>query len=147
MPKNQYRWVDCWPAFMWKMFADPNNAKEAVEMWRYLPYMMHVFWLQSYKEISPNHNLVSLYEPRSYFDDITNFVEELKELSGSGRLIDLMSSCNKNCYCGVRCPWGCTEFADECGYISYDKFLFAFLKGVQKPVVQNSIQQSLEYGN
>ena len=101
MPKNQYRWVDCWPAFMWKMFADPNNAKEAVEMWRYLPYMMHVFWLQSYKEISPNHNLVSLYEPRSYFDDITNFVEEVEKLSGSGQLVDLMQSCNKNCYCGV----------------------------------------------
>ena len=144
MPKNHYCWVDCWPVFMWKMFSDPCNIVQALEMWKYLPHTMHCSWLQSYKAISPNHNAVSLFEPQSYFDDITNFVEEVEKLSGSGQLVDLMKSCNKNCYCNVRCPWGCTEFPDECGYVGHDKFLFAFLKGVEKPISESSIQQQLK---
>ena len=135
----RYQWVDCWPAFLWKMFADIENVTQCMEMWRYIPYSMRLYWLQSYRGISSSHCDVSLYEPKAYFDDITNFVEEIERLSGSGRLVDLIESCNRNCYCGVRCPWGCTEFADECGYVAYDKFLFAFLKGVKKPVSQNSI--------
>ena len=53
-----------------------------------------------------------------------------------------MDRCNMNCYCSVQCPWGCTEFVDECGYVPYDKFLFALLSKVRKPKSEMGIHGS-----
>jgi hypothetical protein len=60
-------------------------------------------------------------------------------LNDSGGLMDLITSCNKNCYCEVRCPWGCTEFVDECGYIPYYKLFYALTPLLKKPIGETLI--------
>ena len=133
---TSYRWIDCWPAFLWKMFIDPMNSGRASDMWQYVPSTMRSYWWKSYQAIGPNFQTVTMAEPRSYFDDVTLFAKEMEQLVATGSLVDLMNSCNANHYCSVRCPWGCTEFPDECGYVSYAKLLYA--KGITMPLAEGS---------
>ena len=136
---GKYKWLYCWPAFLWHMFSCQENQPYAYDMWRFIPITLRLMWLESYQTISKNHALVTLYEPQSYFEDVTVFCNDIDRLNASGTLRDLMTSCNKNCYCGVRCPWGCTEFVDECGYVAYHKLFYALLDGVTKPVSEKCI--------
>jgi len=132
-----YHWSDCWPSFIWQMLANPLNSGRVMDMWQYLPFSMRSCWLDSFRVLGQNYAGVSLYEPHSFFDDITSFSDEIERLTSTGSLVDLMKGCNSNHYCSVRCPWGCTEFPDECGYVSYAKLLYA--KGFQMPLSESSI--------
>ena len=135
----RYNWSDCWPSFLWKMLANPLNSDRLMEMWQYLPFSMRASWLESFRALGEDYQVVSLYEPPSFFDDITSYVDEIERLTSSGLLVDLMKGCNSNHYCSVRCPWGCTEFPDECGYVSFARLLYA--KGFQMPLSESFVSR------
>ncbi len=67
---------------------------------------------------------------------------EIKCLNASNTLANLMTSCNRNCYCSVKCPWGCSEFPDECGFAGFYKFLFFKFKNIKMPVAESSMCDS-----
>ena len=75
---SSYEWKNCWLAFMWNMFKDLLNQQFAMNLWRYVPFTMCFGWLsRSYQGISENHALASLYEPRSYFEDVCKMLMKL----------------------------------------------------------------------
>ena len=114
-----YSWKSCWPAFLWKMFSCVDNYGFAEDMWSCIPKTLRAMWLESYLLISENHRVVTNLEPSTYFYDITKYGNEIDRLKGRNTMIDLKKYGNLSCYCPVRCPWGCTEYSDECGYIPY----------------------------
>jgi hypothetical protein len=138
---KKYNWADSWPAFFWKMFSHQENMKYGTFFWQLLPCTMRHAWLESYRTISANHSDVSLFFPIPLFQDITFFRSEIEELNSSNTLANLVLSCNKNCYCSVKCPWGCSEYPDECGLVEFHKYLFSIFvkKGIKMPVAEASI--------
>ena len=138
--EKYYEWKSCWPAFLWKIFSAVDNYELAEEMWRCIPTTLRLMWLQSYVELSQHHRVVTIEEPASYFDDVTIFGNEIDRLKGTGIMTDLVKWGNLNCYCGVRCPWGCTDFVDECGYIPYYKFFYELRGQFHTPIEEKSIR-------
>ena len=131
-------WKHAWPAYFWLMFAAPENYQVAEEMWKYVPMHWRLWWLYNFVALSAFHSNVSLYFPEPYFEDITQKVETCQQQLASGRLVDLIQCSNDNCYCSVRCPWGCTEFVGDCGSVSLHVYLARFLQA-KKPVHPESI--------
>jgi len=131
-------WKHAWPAYFWLMFAAPENYQVAEELWKYVPMHWRLWWLYNFVALSAFHSNVSLYFPEPYFEDITQKVETCQEQLASGRLVDLIQCSNDNCYCSVRCPWGCTEFVGDCGSVSLHVYLARFLQA-KKPVHPESI--------
>lgn len=126
-------WKYAWPAYFWLMFATPENYRLAEEMWKYVPVHWRFWWVYNFIALSDFHSHVSLYFPEPYFEDITQKVETCQRQLASGRLVDLIQCSNDNCYCSVRCPWGCTEFVGDCGCVSLYVYLARFLSA-KKPL-------------
>lgn len=131
-------WKDAWPAYFWLMFSAAENYGIAEEIWKHVPIHWRLWWLHNFVGLGDFHSRVSLFFPEPFFDDITVRVQVYQEQMASGRLVDLITCSNENCYCSVRCPWGCTEFVGECGSIGFHLYLDKFLHA-KKAVNTNSI--------
>lgn len=126
-------WLVSWPAYLWNIFSDPLNVNKLHEMWKYVPESMRAAWVVSYQSLECGTNIFQ-EEPKAYFEDITKEAHMVEKLKSSGKLVDLIRVCNDYlCYCSIKCPWGCTDFVDNCGYISYQDFLIRMLK-VNQPI-------------
>ena len=138
---NSNDWEYCWCSFIWKFINSLDNAEDLTLMWRLLPLSLRKYWYVIYQSLCNKYEFnITLQLPSSYFDDITDKADKLDKLNSSGKLCNLMQSCNENCYCSVICPWGCTEFADECGYISFNRFLSVKFPQKKMPLNHSSIK-------
>lgn len=138
---NSNDWEFCWCAFIWKLINSLDTAEDLTLMWRLLPLSLRIYWYTIYQTLCNKYDInISLDLPSSYFDDVTEKADKIDTLNSSGKLYDLMQSCNENCYCSVMCPWGCTEFVDECGYISFNRFLTIKFPHKKMPLNHSSIK-------
>lgn len=117
-------WEYCWAAFLWKFFQTLDTVDDFCQMWKLLPLTLRNYWFASYERLCEKCNIViDLHNIPSDIEDVTKKADQIDNLNTSGKLRDLMDSCNMNCCCSVMCPWGCTEFVDECGYIPFFRLL------------------------
>ena len=133
-------WQNCWAAFLWKFFQSLDSEEDLRLMWSLLPSTFRSYWYTSYLQLcEKQHIIIDLNNIQTSFVDATKKGEHIDTLNASGKLVDLMESCNLNCYCSVMCPWGCTEFIDDCGYIPFFRVLMLKFPHRKLPLSYKSI--------
>jgi hypothetical protein len=137
-----YKWVHCWPAFLWSIFLEPKNNTFLSILWKIIPSSMQQPWIQNFAKISALHRQTVLQTTPSIFQDITSLSASLKIKRERMTLVDLISWSNDMYYCQVKCPWGCSEYVDEVGYIGFHKLLYYIgnTMNIVFPVKETSIQ-------
>ena len=124
IPMNKYLWKTCWPSFLWFMFKTTTNFPFSEILWKMIPASLRIPWMRNFQLLSEEHVAATLTNPSPIFQDITSFVKELKTLKDSYTLVNFEKWCNHLHYCSVKCPWGCSEFADDVGYVAYHKLFY-----------------------
>ena len=128
-------WSVGWPAFMWHSFNLKENEDLGMYMWQYLPCTWRKAWLTRYREIGSTFKDVEENKPLPFFKDITQDNIRFHEHISSYKARTLGDILNEWCVPTVRCPWGCTEYIENCGYLPYGKFLF-YCRPFKFPVVE-----------
>jgi hypothetical protein len=149
---TKYNWVNCWPAFFWFLFQHPKNQEFVSLLWHLIPITMRQPWLRNFKSLSAVHEKVTLKDHPPMFQDITALSAELKALKDSYTFANLIEWSNQMYFCRVKCPWGCSEFLDEVGFVAFHKLVYTIgnTMNMEFPVMESSISalgynQELQY--
>jgi hypothetical protein len=108
------------------MFQNPQNERVLDFLWNFITLQMRTTWQRSFQLLSSRHaEIVFLNEP-PFFEDITPFVTQLTQLKESNTLENYIQWADLVHRCTVKCPWGCSEFADDVGFVAYHKLLYHY---------------------
>ena len=125
-----------WPSFLW--FALKNKAIQAVYgdiMWRFIPNDMRRWWLDSI-DIFHCFSEVTIFNPQSYFLEMTYDNEDMMSNINSGNLRNVATACNKYLLPTVLCPWGCSDYIHKSGLFEFDVTIQRYLLKVEiKPMI------------
>ena len=122
--KKSVPWRIAWPSFLWHSFELHNNLDKAEKIWKLLSLKWRLSWLESVRQIGGTFSNLESETGGILFDDISSEYMWFKNGVDSLEKIKLESCVNKHCVPRIRCPWGCTEFIEKCGFISFGILLY-----------------------
>ena len=117
-------WKVAWPSFLWHSFVLESNLDRANDIWKLLPLRWKLSWLESVQTIGGSFSGLDTDVGGIIFHDLSSELEWFKNNMDSNKRVNLEKCLNKYCVPTVRCPWGCTEFIEKCGYLSFGLFLY-----------------------
>ena len=129
-PKKRVPWNIGWPSFLWHSFILPENEERILNIWRLLPIDWRTSWLEKIQFIHSSFENLEINSGGITFDNGTFELEKFKEDLSSWKRVRVEDCLNKHCVPTVRCPWGCTEYIENCGFLSFGIFLFSL-----KPII------------
>ena len=117
-----------WPSFYWYILSNRDIVqKYGCFVWKFIPITWRHWWLPVINQI-PSFNNVSANHPPTIFIDKSETLSIWNKSLESGKIGDLKNACNKVLFPNVLCPWGCTEFIQECGSFPVDVFFQRILR-------------------
>ena len=136
-PGDPNDWRCIWPAYVWSVMADASvvSAIGAEAVWRLVPAAWRPWWINPVKEAFASFDIaeVSMDSPSSVFVDVTEARDEYLDMRKSLKLANIIDVVNRRLKATVLCPWGCSEFAHECGTLPLDTVFQSFVPEVKLP--------------
>jgi hypothetical protein len=99
------------------------------KLWQIIPVEWRKWWLKSVTMLLP-HGMYQLNEITNLscrVVDVTLRKDNLEKSIQSGKLGDIIASCNENLLPLVKCPWGCTEYFHLTGALSIQVVITRFI--------------------
>lgn len=124
------KWKFGWRSFLTHFIITSSNAQQLRARLPYIPKTFSDLWGNAFVERLAQRNIISLPQFQHAnmnvtrkIVDITNDVESFANDIDCGSYARLKSAMNKSAVATARCPFGCTEFIEKVGSISYNDFL------------------------
>ena len=109
---------------MWHTLSNPDiHQHYGVAIWRFVPREWRPWWLDSLKTEFPTvftDTNVSLEFPCPAIKDKTLDKDACKKDINSYSLPRLANACNHYLRPVIKCPWGCSEFLHNVGFVPLD---------------------------
>ena len=107
---------------MWKLLCNELLVGSLGKfVWSLIPETWRQWWYPSLSGSCVSTVGVSVEEPVPMFEDVTAALGDTMKILAEKKLSKLMEHYNAHCVCDVRCPWGCTDFLENCGGVAFDK--------------------------
>lgn len=129
-------WRYLWPVYMWKLVTHPNMLlRFGIGTLHWIPATLLDFW---------EHQLVSRFP--DYYDassisahrmtvavvtDVTEDIGKFKGILSRNKIGELKRGCNQYLMPRILCPWGCTAYLHDYGYVSYDAVISRLFPAVE----------------
>jgi hypothetical protein len=129
-PQNKTSKMNGWPALFWKILSSSNLYRMyGQNLWQIIPDEWRQWWIKSVTILLPYgmYHMNELTNMTYKIVDVTLRKDNLQQSIQSGKLGDIMESCNKNLLPLVKCPWGCTEYFHSTGELSMQVLMTRFI--------------------
>jgi hypothetical protein len=127
--KEALKSENTWPSFIWMLLSSTNiHNMYGRSVWKFIPTPWRYWWVQELKELYPNtFSQITILDPSPVFIDRTMEITEWDRDINSFELPKLARACNKYLIPKVMCPWGCTEYTHQSGYLEFDLIIQRYL--------------------
>jgi hypothetical protein len=125
------------------MMADASvvAAIGAEAVWRLVLGVWRPWWINPVKAAFTTFDVakVSLDSPCPVFVDMTEVRDEYLDMQKALKFVNIIDVGNRRLKAPVLCPWGCSEFAHECGTLPLDSVFQSIVPDVKLPMTDASV--------
>ena len=118
-------WTIIWPAFVWQFLTDVSTTsvsyiQGAPSAWQFVPVTWRSWWLPSLRSHNPTMwhvPAISHHSPLPHFKDVTHDLKRFDTMMDNLRLGEIRHVCNEINFPTILCPWGCSTFLQDVGFL------------------------------
>lgn len=130
-PSPRFHWRNVWPVYMWRLLTNPLCLdRYGSDTLHFVPRQWWPFWKAGLVSALPGvYSLLAFAEYEAsvaVIVDRTMQKRRFRDILKQNRLGQLQEGCNRYLEATILCPWGCSGFLHNAGWLSYDAVVSSF---------------------